>query len=83
MRYKECFNCEAQYDSASETTGGFCTLACEEQFILEATADIELAKQIGLLDANGESIISEQSPSTDLKAANDFLLAKFNIKVKG
>jgi hypothetical protein len=83
MAYKECFNCERQYDSATETSGGFCTLECEENFTRETQAEIELAKQVGLVDEDGESILSEQAPSAELRAANDFLLSKFNIKVKG
>ena len=86
MAYKECFYCENNYDPLAETAGGFCTLACEEAFMLETTAEIERAKHDGLVDSEGQSILTEQpsfeSPRTDLQAAEDFLLSKFNIKVK-
>jgi hypothetical protein len=85
MSYKECFYCENNYDSLVETAGGFCTLACEQEFMLETTAEIERAKQDGLVDSEGNSVLTEQphSESQDLKAASDFLTARFNIKLKG
>jgi hypothetical protein len=87
MAYKECFYCENNYDSLAETAGGFCTLACEEAFMLETTAEIERAKQDGLVDSEGNSVLTEQtssrSDSPDLRAAEDFLTARFNIKLKG
>ena len=82
MAYSECFQCESTFEAINATPGGFCTLACEEQFMLETTAEIERAKQDGLIDSSGEAILSEQAPSSDLRAAEDFLLSKFNIKVK-
>jgi hypothetical protein len=85
MAYKECFYCENNYDAHAETAGGFCTLACEEAFMLETTEEIERAKHEGLVDSEGNSVLTEQphSESPDLKAASDFLTAKFNIKLKG
>jgi hypothetical protein len=82
MAYSECFQCESTFETINATSGGFCTLACEEQFMLETSAEIERAKQDGLIDSEGEAILTEQAPSSDLQAAEDFLLSKFNIKVK-
>lgn len=78
MPHKECFGCEAVFEQLAPEQV-YCTLDCETAFNYGLDIEIEAAKKLGLIDADGNALIAGAALPEDRAKA---ILAQFHLKVR-
>ena len=72
MAIKECFACEALFETHSASD--YCTVECQQQFEAELLSEIKIAEENGLANAEVTSKLDESTARA--------IIGQFNLKVK-
>lgn len=78
MPHKECFGCESVFEQLTPEQV-YCTPDCETAYDYGLNIEIEAAKKAGLIDTNGNALITGASLPEDRAKA---ILAQFHLKVR-